>query len=95
MDGRALSSRFHDLICLGRLVSWICDFPNPVKPMNSLIGIFPKASISATRPQQMDGSDLRRGFHCGDSRSHNFDEMTSAGPHDGFYLLSGFHNSEF
>jgi hypothetical protein len=43
----------------------------------------------------MDDSDLHRGFHCGDSRSHDFDEMTSAGPHDGVYLLLGFQTSRF
>jgi hypothetical protein len=55
MDDRDLSSRFRDMLCPRPLVSRIREMPNPEKPMKSLIGTFPKASISATRPEQMDG----------------------------------------
>jgi hypothetical protein len=55
MDGCDLSSQFRDMLCPRPLVSRIREMSNPDMPMKSLIGTFPKASISATRPEQMDG----------------------------------------
>jgi hypothetical protein len=49
---------------------WRCPF-----------GTFPIPSIFATCPNSWTVQSLRRRFHCADSRSHDFDEMTTAGPH--------------